>query len=101
MNAEPLQARIVAEIVRDPKQSGATIASLCGCSEGHVSFVARKFDLTFGRQRPRTFPLAGDLDTENKHWVLIEATKLGLTPTEFINACVTDARLDDEEMRAA
>ncbi|QAX31300.1 hypothetical protein [Leisingera sp. NJS204] len=95
-------SRIVAEIERDPGRMGREIVAACGCSVGHISRIASQQNLIFGtrylrsKTRAEAVPLS-QLADENASWLRRRGAELGVSLTELVNACVTDARLDEEE----
>lgn len=83
--------KIKAELDRDPLQRNADLARKLGVRPSYVSTV---------RQR-HGYPLMGNarfsLDNENSEFIRKEADRHGVTPTQILNAIITDARLDEVE----
>lgn len=92
-----MAARVLAEIDRDPTQIAREIAATVGCSKAYVSQTAQRNDRQFGRVYSKGLPTNTRLSEANLRWVAGQCRKHRISFEDFINACVTDARLDDTE----
>lgn len=75
-----------------PDMTGAQIAKVVNCSNALVSKVLRK---DASRAKKKFVPIPY-LDKANLDFVISGAESAGVAYCEFVNAIVTDARLEDQ-----
>ena len=75
-----------------PDMSNAQIARIVKCSEALVSKVLRKD----GARPKKKFVPIPKLDKANLDFVIEGAESAGVAYWEFVNAIVTDARMEDQ-----
>lgn len=81
---------VAAYIARNPGASHEEVAEACGTKITYVMQVSAALRLSGG-------VIADQFDRDNLSWIERQAHRSGVTVTEFLNAIVTDARLDAEE----
>lgn len=98
MASSELSVRILAEIKRDPNRRGQDIAEICGCAESTVYNVAKGAGVFYGTRARRKDPLEIAFSPDNARFIRDQSIALGLKPMEFVDSCITDARLDEGEI---
>lgn len=91
--------KVIAEIMRDPHRDGRAIATAAGCSRAHVSAVALREGLTYGRRlelEAERCQVVGFLSRENFDWLWDAAQDSGVSVSDMLDGVVTDARLEEE-----
>lgn len=89
--SRPEHDDVVAYLEANPAAMTGDVARIFGVKPCYVSSVRWRRKLR--RQVPR---YATGLLPDNHDWVLEESRSLGVTPQEFINAIVTDARFEGQ-----
>jgi hypothetical protein len=94
MNAPlPMSGIIHAYLCENPHARTKDVAVYLGCSAPSVSTAKRNLGLTGGKPAP----VQCSLTTENRSFVMLAAHKSGVSLSDFMQAIITDARLDEEE----
>lgn len=88
---------IVDEIQKDPFRTAREIAEAVGTTHEYVAEVSAANDAPYGRIVRKNVDLVRHIDTKNLEWLTLEACRSQTTISEFLNAIITDARLEDEE----
>lgn len=94
--------KILQMVKDDPQIRNKDIAAAVGCSRPYVSAILQRNGFT-SRAKPRLQPnpkymrKTASLTPENVLWAQKQAEQNNVSLSEFVDACLTDARLDDEE----
>ncbi len=102
MKRGEMKERILAAVKANPGAKNVEIARMVGADQAYVSTVLQRAGLA-GRNKKPPQPKVRRVRFEaaNDDWIVRQCEAHNLDIAEFVNACVTDARLDDEELGAA
>ena len=92
-----IRKAIIAEIERDPNRSAKEIGAATGATAHYVAQIARMNGLKYRAPRPGSTWAMRGITEENWQWLRDEARETKTHIGEFLNAIITDARLEDQE----
>lgn len=95
---EPFCDKVLAELQADPTRGALAIAKITGASESYVHDLASTAHIKVGVRGGSSIR---GISRENGLFLRIEAAANKCSVKDYLNAIVTDARLDAEERDAA